>query len=156
VGGGIQAQAHISSVDLQTGRLSLIPGSTGKFSPRVSPDGRYITAIEAPSDLKVLLFDQQTQKWSELMSTKLPGTGWQKWSTDSKYLYVFNSRDSHAPVLYRVRVADGKIEQVAEFKIPEGLTGFWTGWMGLTADGSPLMLRDLSIQEIYALDVDLP
>jgi hypothetical protein len=29
-------------------------------------------------------------------------------------------------------------------------------WSGLTPDGLPLFTRDISIQEIYALDVELP
>jgi hypothetical protein len=33
----------------------------------------------------------------------------------------------------------------------------WAGqWTGLALDGSPLVLRDVGSQEIYALDVDLP
>jgi hypothetical protein len=29
-------------------------------------------------------------------------------------------------------------------------------WSGLTPDGLPLFTRDMSIEEIYALDVELP
>jgi hypothetical protein len=29
-------------------------------------------------------------------------------------------------------------------------------WSGLTPDGSPLFTRDISTQEIYALDVEFP
>jgi hypothetical protein len=64
--------------------------------------------------------------------------------------------DRHAPSVYRIRIPDGKVERVAAFEIPEGITGLWVGWAGVDPDGNPLVLRDLSIQEIYALDVDLP
>jgi hypothetical protein len=33
---------------------------------------------------------------------------------------------------------------------------FRPGWSGITPDGSALFTRDLSVQEIYALDQDLP
>jgi serine/threonine protein kinase/Tol biopolymer transport system component len=149
-------QARIYSVDLRTGRESIIPGSEGMYSPRVSPDNRFIVALEAPGDRKLLLFDQETQKWSELMSHKNAGLSWPQWSGDSKSVYVTDFADRHAPVVYRIRIADRNIERVAAFEVPQGITGYWDGWVGVTPDGSPLVLRDLSIEEIYALDVDLP
>jgi Tol biopolymer transport system component len=126
------------------------------YSPRVSPDNRFIVALEAPGDRKLLLFDQETQKWSELMSHKNAGLSWPQWSGDSKSVYVTDFADRHAPVVYRIRIADRNIERVAAFEVPQGITGYWDGWVGVTPDGSPLVLRDLSIEEIYALDVDLP
>ena len=149
-------QGRISSVDLRTGRESIIPGSEGMFSPRASPDNRFIVAMDAPGDRKLLLFDQETQKWSELMSNKNPGLNWDQWSDDSKFVYVSDFADRHAPVVYRIRIADRKTERVAAFEVPHGMAGYWVGWVGVAPDGSPLVLRDLSIQEIYALDVDLP
>jgi Tol biopolymer transport system component len=157
VGGYMTAvQARIYSVDLRTGRESIIPGSEGMYSPRVSPDKRFIVALDAPGDRKLLLFDQETQKWSELMSHKNPGLSWPQWSGDSKSVYVTDFADRHAPVVYLIRIADRKTERVAAFEVPQGITRYWVGWVGMAPDGSPLVLRDLSIQEIYALDVDLP
>lgn len=150
------AQTHISSVDLRTGRVSTISGSEGLYSPRLSPDGRFIVAIDAPANRKLLLFDQQTQKWSELVSTGIPLIAWPVWSTDSNSVYVFDLGDRRAPVIYRVRIAQRNIERMASFGIPEGLTGYWIGWAGIAPDGSPLTLRDLSIHEIYALEMDWP
>jgi hypothetical protein len=150
------AQTRISSVDLRTGRVSTIPGSEGLYSPRLSPNGRFIVAFDAPGNRKMLLFDTQTQKWSELVNRQNPGISWQQWSSDSKSVYVSDLGDRHAPVFYRVRIADRKLERVAAFEVPEGSTGYWVSWTGVAPDGSPLLLRDLSIQEIYALDVDLP
>ena len=117
---------------------------------------RFIVAMDAPGARKLLLFDRETQKWSELMSNKNPGLNWNEWSDDSKFVYVSDFVDRHAPVVYRIRIADRKIERVAAFEVPQGMTGYWIGWVGVAPDGSPLVLRDLSIEEIYALDVDLP
>jgi Tol biopolymer transport system component len=148
-------QTRISSLDLRTGRVSIIPGSEGLFSPRISPDGRFIVAIDAPANLKLLLFDQRTRKWSELVNSKKPGGfGWPQWSNDSKSVYITDFE--HRPAINRVRIADRKIERVAPLEVPGGVTGYATSWMCVAPDGSFLLLRDLSIQEIYALDVDLP
>jgi serine/threonine protein kinase len=32
----------------------------------------------------------------------------------------------------------------------------WTPWSGVTPDGSPLLLRDVRSQEVYALDFEAP
>jgi Tol biopolymer transport system component len=52
----------ISLLDLNTHQLSTIPGSSGLFSPRWSPDGRYLAALS--SDFKnLMLYDFHEQKW---------------------------------------------------------------------------------------------
>jgi hypothetical protein len=45
---------------------------------------------------------------------------------------------------------DRKVDTVASFVVPEGLTGNFGPWMAATPDGSTLLLRDLSINELYA------
>ena len=45
---------------------------------------------------------------------------------------------------------------MATLDVPNGLIGYWNGWMSTTPDGILLLLRDLEIEEIYTLDVDLP
>ena len=54
------------------------------------------------------------------------------------------------------RISDRKVERVATLDVPNGLIGYWNGWMSTTPDGIPLLLRDLEIEEIYTLDVGLP
>jgi len=154
---------QISSVDLRTGRVSAIPGSRGLYSPRTSPDGRFIVAKDTPGNRKLMLFDLQKQKWSELLDSAITGAasadenpGWPQWSGDSKYVYAGAKRGTQGYSFYRVGIANHKLERVATVEVPEGTTGIWGTWMGVTPDGSPLLLRDQSIQEIYALDVDLP
>lgn len=149
------AQPRISVLDLRTRRVSIVPGSEGLVFPRVSPDGRFIFA-ETKDGHQLLLFDQQTQKWSALAKDNAPSDAWPQWSGDSKYLYFGRDARPGFFSIYRVRVTDRKIEPVASLQVPEGLIGVWGGWITTAPDGSPLLLRDLSVQEIYALDVELP
>jgi hypothetical protein len=58
--------------------------------------------------------------------------------------------------MYRVRVADHKVERVASLKGFRRAIFAWTPWSGLTPDGSPLLLHDISSQEVYALDLEAP
>jgi Tol biopolymer transport system component len=153
---GIGSAPKIYLVDLRTAHVSIIPGSEGMFSPRMSPDGRFIAAMDSPGSRKLLLFDQQTHKWTALLDGTVAGLGWPQWSADSRYIYFGGTSGTQEFSFYRVGIANHKLERVATIEIPEGATGRWSPWMGVTPDGSPLVLRDLSIQEIYALDVDLP
>jgi hypothetical protein len=101
-------------------------------------------------------FDRETGKWSEVVGKKNPVLSWEQWSGDGKSVYVTDFADRHAPVVYGIRIADGKTEPLAAFEVTQGVTGYWAGWAGVAPDGSPLLLCDLSIEEIYALDLDLP
>jgi WD40 repeat protein len=54
----------IEVLDLQPHQVSVLPGSQGIFSPRWSPDGRFLVAVGSDSR-KLVLFDFQTQKWTD-------------------------------------------------------------------------------------------
>jgi dipeptidyl aminopeptidase/acylaminoacyl peptidase len=147
-------QMSLTSIELRTHRVTTIPGSEGLFSPRLSPDGRFIVAMSFPGQSKLMLFDLGKQKWSQLFEVAHGGLGWPQWPADSNFVYVRDAWDQHAPILYRIHIGDRKVERVATLDVPNGLTGF--GWMSTTPDGTPLLLRDLEVEEIYTLDVDLP
>jgi Tol biopolymer transport system component len=138
-------------LDLKTNRLSKVAGSERMFSPRWSPDGRYIDA-QTLDDLKQTLFDFETQRWQEL--TGGGPIGYPNWSRDGKYIY-YDAGTGDQAGFYRVRISDHKVERIANLKDIRR-TGFIGPWAGLTPDDSPLLLRDTGTQEIYALDVDLP
>ena len=50
-------------LNLQTRKVTEISGSTGLFSPRLSPDGRYIAAMPLDQSA-LLLFDRTTEHWT--------------------------------------------------------------------------------------------
>ena len=61
---------------------------------------------------KPLLLDFAAQKWSDLVQTTV---GDLKWSSDSKLVYFNNGFDVD-PAVYRVRLADRKVEQIANLR----------------------------------------
>ena len=140
----------INILDLRTHKVSVVPGSEGLFSPHWSPDGRYIVALKTNSPGS-MLFDFKTKKWVELANLLM---AFPNWSRDGNYVY-FHSSGSDA-ALFRVRISDHKLEKIVSLKGARLTIGAIGTWCGLAPDDSPLVLRDVGTQEIYALDLQLP
>lgn len=141
----------IAIYDLETRKVSPLPGATQSFSPRWSPDGRYISAVTNDS-LKLMLFDRVSQQWQELVSLPI---GYPTWSHDGQYLY-FDTTLTDDAAFFRVRVSDHKLERLFSLKGIRRYWGEFGQWTGLAPDDSPLLVRDISSQEIYALDWQAP
>jgi len=148
---GASNKSTIQIMDLRSRQVTTLPDSEGFYSPRWSPDGRYIAALQADSNT-LGIFDLSGKKWSELGKI---GVAYPNWSRDSKYIY-FRSLPEDQAWLCRLRIADAKLERLGSLKDirQTGVFGWW--WVGLTPDGSPLLLRDIGTEEIYSLDVDFP
>jgi hypothetical protein len=75
--------------------------------------------------LKIVLFDFETGKWSDLIENMT--LDFPSWSKDGQYVYFLHSPENLA--VLRIRVRDRKIEQVADLKgfVP---TGWWGKWLG--------------------------
>jgi eukaryotic-like serine/threonine-protein kinase len=135
----------IRILDVRTNQISTVPGSKGLYSTRWSPDGRYLVAMPFASR-SLMLFDFATQKWEEIAKISM---GFPNWSKNSDYVYFLH--EENQPSVMRVRIRDHKIERVADLKNFRQ-AGFWSVWLGMAPDDSPLLLRDTGTQEIYALD----
>ena len=104
-----------------------------------------------PFDSRALvLFDVATQQWSEIAKMSL---GFPNWSKNGDYIYFLHEEND--PAVMRVHLSDHKVDRVADLKNFRQ-TGFFSIWLGLAPDDSPLLLRDTGTQEIYALDWQTP
>jgi hypothetical protein len=150
--GGAQPARNLAVhvLHLGTRQLATVPGSEGLWAPRWSPDGRYLSALSADAE-SLLLFDFQTQKWTELLRASI---GYPSWSRDSRYVY-FETVGLNA-AFFRVRIKDGNVERVVDLKDIPRAVGSLGVWAGLAPDGSPLFQRDASLDEIYAIDWEAP
>jgi len=138
-------------VELKTRNVKKLPGSDGLWVPRWSSDGFHVVARSADSQ-SLMLFDFATQEWSELVRDVyvVPVN----WSADGRsVVYV---RRGAQPAILSVAIADRKVKEIVSLKDLRQ-TGFRGAvWTGLTADDSPMFLRDTGTQEIYALDLRMP
>jgi Tol biopolymer transport system component len=151
-GGG---EAQLMVVEVSTGRTSVLPGSQGLFSPRYSPDGRSIAAIEA-SGGHLILYDVGTRQRTDL-SPDLTGD-YPCWSRDGQFIYFeynYHGGNGSGFEICRVRVRDRKLERLANLKgvrFPQAAAG----WFGLAPDDSLLSIRDTGGTDICRLDWDAP
>jgi Tol biopolymer transport system component len=142
----LEGSTEIRFLDMKNGQVTTLPGSAGYFSARWSPDGRHIAALKANSQTLMLL-DLKTQKWQELAKS----AAYPNWSRDGSYIHFVDPYTNEA-ALYRVRISDRKVEQLATLNSQILAWASAGKWTGLAPDDSPLVLRDTSVEEVYALD----
>ena len=140
------AEMTIRILDLKHNTVEELPGARGYWTPRWSPDGRFISAT-TPDFHKLVLFDWQSKQWMQV--AEFPRIDYPAWTPDSTYVYFLANVNgiSGDNSIWRVRVGDHAVEQVAK------VHGFVTTpvWYGVAPDGSPLAARSVAVKEVYAL-----
>jgi len=147
------ARTSLQVVDLETGRVSALPGAEGMWSPRWSPDGRFIAGLSASDCVsafgcKLVLYDFQTRKQAELSSMQC---GFPVWSRDSEFLFYDGGAGDDLS-WWRVRMRDRKTQRIAALKNlrMEG------GWFAPAPNDSLITTRSVGVNEIYALGWEAP
>ena len=143
--------AGVYTLHLSTHRLSFLSGTERLSNPQLSTDGRWLVAQEAS---KLVLYDVATHKKSDLAKTE-PGADSIGWSRDGSFFYFANMGETGVVIL-RVQIRNRSVERIAELKNLKLVNGASYCWMGLAPDDSPLLLRDVGSQDMYALDWAAP
>ena len=142
---------NLQILNLATHQTQLVPGSDGLFSPRWSPDGRYIAALSL-DQRRLMLYDTAAGKWSTLATTSVADP---VWSSDSKAIYIHAFMAETQPI-YRVSVPDGRLDEIAN------LSSFRAGdtadyfFVGVTPQNVPLVRARTSTGNLYSLDLSKP
>jgi DNA-binding winged helix-turn-helix (wHTH) protein/Tol biopolymer transport system component len=139
----------IRVLDVESHRIATLPAAPGTFSPRWSPNGRFIAGIHLGTPGGLAVFDFETQRWEML---HLKGeVDWPTWSSNSQFIYFLRSGDDSG--VFRVRVSDGVEERVIDLR---GFhhTGALLAWFGLDSQDTPLLIRDVGTADIYALTLE--
>ena len=147
-------ELEIKIFDLTSHQASSVPGSQGMFSPRWSPDGRYLVALTSDSK-KLMLFDFPTRQWSEWLRADDGTIGYPVWTRDSKSIYV-ERFFGNEPSMHRVRLGEAQSERFLSWDDLHRFSGVWGSWSGVAPDGTVLAVRDASSHEIYAFELQLP
>ena len=136
-------------LDLHSKQVSTLPGSEDLFAPRWSPDGLHLAALSIDMK-KLLLFDFKTQKWMDWV-TDAGGILFPVWSRDSKYVY-YNYAVKQDSGYSRIKIGQTRPEFLFSLK---DLRRFGD-YSGLTPDGLGLFTRNVSMFEIYSVELELP
>jgi Tol biopolymer transport system component/DNA-binding winged helix-turn-helix (wHTH) protein len=146
---GVDKSAEkIRVLDLKSGKLSDLPNSSGLWTARWSPDGRYLSAVTI-DNRKLMLYDFQSGQWQQLADV---GTNDVVWSRDGQNIF-FDSPNE--PAIYRVNLKDRQTRKEISL---EGMrrTGFY-GWsLNIAPDNEPVLLEEAGINEVYSLQTYLP
>ena len=143
-----EAKISLHQLDLMTHKVTDLPGSDNLWIPLWSRDGKYLLAITSGEARGLKIYEFATQKWSDLVKGDIADPGFY---SDSKGVFYF---DQEKEFMYRTRLSDHKVEQIADLRrINQPTLPYWSAWTGTAPDGSPLVMRDLGTQEIYALEL---
>ncbi len=147
-----QRNSEIRTMDVATKQITTVPGSNGMFSPRWSPDGRYLAALDFEERSKTMrIFDFQTGKWSD-WATDPVYVGYPAWTPDSRYVEYSTTTETK-----RIKVGETHSETLFTFKeLRQYSTPDFGAWNDNAADSSRMFLRDASTENLYTLDVDFP
>jgi serine/threonine protein kinase len=136
-------------MNLATGRISDVPGSEGVMGASFVSAGTLV----AFKTNKFVTFDFSSGKWSDLLALPSASLSWQL-SRDHKFLFYAVG----AQKVQRVSLATRKVEDVTELKgfhqATNPISGNWD--FSVAPDGSLIFPRDISSQEIYALNMRWP
>jgi len=139
-------EESIHAVDLRTNHVSALPGSEGIWSPRWSPDGRFIAALSGSGVNKLILYDLQTRKQTLLFG---PSSGCPTWSRDGDFLFFLPESGGVSRIWMRHR----KVERVTNWG---NIRVAGWGWFAIAPNNSLITARDAGTDEIYALDWEAP
>ena len=143
----------IQMVDLRNRHTTKLAGSDGICCPRWSPDGRFLLASHSGFD-DLLIYEFATQKWT-VVAKEMGMIGYMEWTRGGKEI-VFDTLGVQDPAFYRLRLSDLRLETIVKIGDIRRYYGPFGPWTGVAPDGSPLLVRDISNEEIYSLDIQLP
>jgi Tol biopolymer transport system component len=150
-------ETEMRIVTLATREVSYLPRAPKRaWSPRWSPDGRYILCLTKPypGTDGLEIYDFKTNKWKILLTE--PGSGnWPSWSHDSRWIYYTGSNQGpgNRVKILRISVDGGAPEKIVDLQDFRA-TGYDLNWYGLDPEDNPLMLRDAGANEVYALTLE--
>lgn len=153
----VKTETELRIADLSSHQVRYLPRPPKRtWSPRWSPDGRYIVCPTNPNPNTdgLEIFDFKTQTWKVLL-TDLGSGNWPSWSHDSRWIYYVrqSGRQGSEFSIFRISVDGAKPELVTNLPGFHG-TGWYYNWFGLDPDDNPLMLRNAGDSEIYALTLE--
>jgi eukaryotic-like serine/threonine-protein kinase len=149
----IAGHLRIRILDLETKKVSTMPGSDGYYAPWWSPDGQYLAGIHNPPK-SLTLYSVKTKQWKQLKVFE-HDWGFFVWAPDSKSIYLMRGTGEvgfgEQIGIYRLTVPDGKWELFTKFTGLNPLAQGATDFVSITPDGKVAAMSDTSVTQIYQM-----
>lgn len=143
-----EGSRQLEILDLRTHKVESIPDSNGLFSPRWSPDGRYIAALSL-DHRRLLLFDTAARTWRTLAATSAADP---VWSADSKAIF-FHATLAELQPIYRLTIANNHLEQIANFASFSNSSVEDYFFCGLGLNAEPIVRTRSGTGNLYSIDL---
>jgi Tol biopolymer transport system component/DNA-binding winged helix-turn-helix (wHTH) protein len=144
MGGDATNHPPIRVLDLNTKRIEDLPESANMFSPRWSPDGRYIAALTLDQQ-KLMLYDIATRSWKVVAKISASDP---LWGPDGKSLYFYASVSKSRPI-YQIGVPNLEVRQIYR---PD--CGHYNCILsGISPDNRPLIRVETRRSNIFSIDL---
>lgn len=132
--------------DLESRKATEIPESAGFYSPRWSPDGRYIIALTLDQSC-LMLYDMEAKKWRVLVISQISDPNW----TSNSLSVLANRYTEAGEELIRVSVPSGSIDVVEHSPcLPAAVRCIVAG---LDVDNQPMILNEVARSNIFTMRV---
>jgi serine/threonine protein kinase len=149
----ISGHLRIRILDLDTRKVSTMPGSDGYYAPLWSPDGQYLAAIQNPPK-SLAIYSVKTKQWNQLKVFEHEW-GFFVWAPDSKSLYLMRGPEEvgtgEQMGIYRLTVPDGKWELFTKFTGLNALMNGTLDFVSITPEGHIATMSDTSVTQIYQM-----
>lgn len=136
-------------VEAGTRKVVKIPGSDGLFSPRLSPDDRFIAALNL-TQRTLMLFDRNSGTWRVLSNHSAADP---QWSHESTAIFFQDNLESGKPI-YRADVRTGSLQVVARFDDLRPLSARDFRFIALAPGDLPVVSAWTSNVNLYSIDLD--
>jgi Tol biopolymer transport system component/DNA-binding winged helix-turn-helix (wHTH) protein len=142
----------LAFLDLNTSRITNVPGSEDLHQPRWSPNGHYLAAIRG-AEAELMVFDIASQVWSKLAEGR--SMSFPVWSPDSASVY---SQDILAPgePLYLVEISSGRRSVVVSFEKALNTGIQRCVFVAVAPNGAPMIAFDRNNSDIFGARLLLP
>lgn len=134
----------IQVLDLSTHAVRSLPGSENLFSPRWSPDGRWITALSL-DQTRVLLYDVQTGVWKTLFTGSAADP---VWSRDSQAIFIHAFAGANSGIM---RLPLSGAPQLVANPAKLGLPSDSYRFSGITPTGAPIVQPGIGTGNLYSV-----
>ncbi len=144
MGGDTSNHPPIRILDLGKKPMMDLPDSANMFSPRWSPDGRYIAALTLDQQ-KLMLYDIAARSWKVVAKISASDP---LWAPDGKSLYFYAS-DSKSRPIYQIGIPSLEVRQIYH---PD--CGHHNCILsGISPDNRPLIRVEMRRSNIFSLDL---